>query len=213
MTALTVIAPAGDVIEAVDAHSVLYAVGLSDVAHAPAADVAQAMERLQELKAIVSEAEGLGSDRLVALCDLEAKWTLHEGGYTIKSSSPTAGTVTYDLHALRGVLAALVASEVISQAGANGALERVEATASVPYAVLRTISLALGIQADQFDHEMAAQWVENLLLAEPEPSYKVKLAGVNALLKVPAAREAVEACQVVSDPGRRRAKVTRERAA
>ena len=210
MTGLTLFHPdGGEVIEAVDAATLLYAAGVADVRQAGTDELAEVTEKLGDLKALANEADGVVSDELVRRLDMGGKWTLHEGDYTIKSSSPTAGTVSYDVDELGGVLANLVADEVISEAGANGALECIEATASVPYALLRTISLALDGQADQFDHEMAAQWVENLLNAEPEPSYKVKLAGVNALLKVPAAREAVEACQVVSEPGRRRAKVTR----
>jgi hypothetical protein len=56
---------------------------------------------------------------------------------------------------------------------------------------------------------MAAQWVENLLAGEPEPTYKVKAAGVKALCKLPAAQAAIEACQVPVEPPRRRATVKR----
>ena len=209
MTGLALFHPDGEVIEAVHADALLYAAGIPNIHDADGQQLAEVTQKLRDFKSIVDEATGTLSDELVARLDSGAKWTLHLDGYTVTASSPTAGTVSYDVDELGGVLANLLAEEVISEAGANGALERVEATASVPYALLRTISLALDGQADQFDHEMAAQWVENLLNAEPEPSYKVKLAGVKNLLKVPAAREAVEACQVVSDPGRRRAKVTR----
>jgi len=209
MTALTLMDPAGEIVEAIDAYAVLHAAGIPDIRDATAAELAPTMERLRELRGIVAEAEGLGSDRLVALLDANAKWTLHEGEYTIKSASPEAGCTSYDVDRLRHALADLVVAEVISADGANAAVETVQPTVAVPYALLRAVALALDGEAGQFEHEMSAQWVENLLADEPEPTYKLKPAGVKNLLKLPQAREAIEACAVVSEPGRRRAKVTR----
>lgn len=48
-------------------------------------------------------------------------------------------------------------------------------------------------------------------LVTPEPYRKQKAAGIKALLKVPAARDAVEACRVEVEPPRRTAKVKRVR--
>lgn len=56
---------------------------------------------------------------------------------------------------------------------------------------------------DSEAREATEEWVK------PEPYYKVKLAGVKALLKLPAAREAIEACRVETTPAPRKAKVSR----
>jgi hypothetical protein len=209
-TSLTLLDPAGELVQAVDAHSVLYAAGVPDVRYAMACDLAPVMEKLTELKAIVSEAHGLASDRLVALCDQDGCWTRHEGEYTIRTSSPTAGTTGYDVDRLRAVLADLVADDVISAAGANNAVETLHPTASVPYSVLRGLLAVIDGTADEPAVIEAHHHISDLLLDEPEPTYKLKAAGVNALLKLGGeAAEAIAACQVAVEPGRRRAKVTR----
>jgi len=208
MTALTLISE-GEIVEAVSADTLLYAAGIGDVRQADTSELAAVTEKLADLKDLTFEASGIVSDELVRRLDMGGKWTLHEGEYTIKSASPEAGCTSYDVDRLRHALADLVVAEVISADGANAAVETVQPTVAVPYALLRAVALALDGEAGQFEHEMSAQWVENLLADEPEPTYKLKPAGVKNLLKLPQAREAIEACAVVSEPGRRRAKVTR----
>lgn len=209
MSTLTLIHD-GELVPAVDAGSLLAAAGIQSVRDAEIIDLAEFTDKADELRRITDEAKGAVSDEMVRRLDMAGRWTTYIGPYTIKSSSPTAGTVAYDVEKLRGVLADLVAGGVISAAGANGAVECVQPTAAVPYALLRAVLCALDGEAEQFDHEMAAQWVANLLDAEPEPTYKLRQAGVNALLKLGGeAAEAIKGCAIATDPGRRRAKVTR----
>jgi hypothetical protein len=208
MTALTLVTH-GEVVEAVDAHTLLYAAGVPTLHDAPMEQLAEVKEKLSALKSITAEADGLLDGEIVHRQDLDCRWTTHVGPYTVKSSSPVAGTVSYDVERLRAVLAELVTDGVISAAGAMGAVETIEPTAAVPYGLLRAVLRALDGEASQFDQEMAAQWVENLLAGEPEPTYKVKAAGVKALCKLPAARAAIEACQVPVEPPRRKATVKR----
>lgn len=208
MTSLTLFTE-GEVVEAVDASTLLYAAGVARVGDAATVELAQVTEKLTELRALAGEATGIASDELVRRMDRDGKWTVHEDGYTIKSASPAAGTVSYDLDKLRAALADLVAAGVVSAAGANAAVETVQPKVAVSYGLLRSIKRALADTDDQDAVLAAFDNVRLLLLSEPEPGYKLHAAGVNALLKLPAAREAIESCQVVTDPGRRKAKVTR----
>jgi hypothetical protein len=57
------------------------------------------------LTSLAKEAKGIVSDELVRRMDRVGKWTLHEGGLTIKSSSPAAGTEKYDDERLADALA------------------------------------------------------------------------------------------------------------
>lgn len=119
-------------------------------------------------------------------------------------------TCSYDVEKLRGVLADLVAAGVISAAGANGAVECVQPTAAVPYGLLRTLREVIQGEADMHDRWEVAHALDDLLADEPEPAYKLKQAGVNALLKLGGeAAEAIKSCAITTAPARRKAKVTR----
>jgi hypothetical protein len=65
--------------------------------------------------------------------DRVGKWTLREGGLTIKSSSPAAGTEKYDDERLADALAALVEDDVIDAEAARAAIEWVEPPPPEPY--------------------------------------------------------------------------------
>jgi hypothetical protein len=208
MTALTLVTH-GEVVEAVDAHTLLYAAGVPTLHDAPMEQLAEVKEKLSALKSITAEADGLLDGEIVHRQDLDCRWTTHVGPYTVKSSSPVAGTVSYDVERLRAVLAELVTDGVISAAGAMGAVETIEPTAAVPYSLLRGLAASLEGNCDIGEEVELLDRVSDLLAGEPEPTYKVKAAGVKALLKLPAARAAIEACQVPVEPPRRRATVKR----
>jgi hypothetical protein len=72
---------------------------------------------------------------------------------------------------------------------------------------------ALGklLDAEVIDVDGAYSAIERVAPPPPQPYWKVKQAGVKALLKLPAAREAIEACRVPVDPPVRKAKVQRVR--
>ncbi len=209
MTSLALFHPDGEVIEAVDAATLLYAAGIPCVQDADLEQLADVTDKLRELKALAAEATGVLGDAIVHKLDAGARWTVHLDGYTVTAPSPTAGTVTWDVEALRAALDGLIEAGVISPAAGFAAVARIEPMASVSYGFLRDVLAALEGEGDQPDVEGVCGLVMDLLAFEPEPSLKLRPQGVAALLKVLGAREAVEACQVTVDPGRRRAKVTR----
>jgi hypothetical protein len=208
MTALTLVTH-GEVVEAVDAHTLLYAAGVPTLHDAPMEQLAEVKEKLSALKSITAEADGILDVEIVHRQDLDCRWTTHVGPYTVKSSSPVAGAVSFDVERLRAVLADLVTDGVISAAGAMGAVETIEPTASVPYGLLRDLLRAIGGHEDAPGKWELCERLSDLLAGEPEPTYKVKAAGVKALCKLPAARAAIEACQVPVEPPRRKATVKR----
>ena len=198
MSGLALFHPDGEVVEAVDAISLLYAAGVPNVRDADTETLAATDEKLTELKRIADEAALLVSDENVRRLDLAASWTYHVGPYTIKSSSPAAGSVAYDLDDLRVALADLVTRGLISADGANGAVETIQPTAAVPYALLRALRAGLDCELDPPNYDRLVRLLDDLL------------AGVTRLLKLGGeVAEAITACQVAVQPARRKAKVTR----
>lgn len=203
----------GELIHAVTAIDLLVAAGIDDLGDAHTGELATFTDNARELKAIASEAQGIVSDELVRRMDMNGSWTLRQDGYEIKAASPAAGTVAYDVARLRLALAELVTDGIITSAAANAALEVKRPTAPVPYDLLRrTLGLLEDLASDKMN---AALWNDvlgdlgALLLAEPEPTYTVRLAGINALLKLPAAGALIEPCRLTVDPPRRVARVKR----
>lgn len=209
MTSLALFHPDGEVIDVIDANSLLYAAGIPCVQDADLEQLADVTEKLRELKALTDEATGVLSDELVARLDSAASWTARVGEYKVTAPSPTAGTCAYNVEALRAALDGLIDANVISPAAGFAAVARVEPTVSVSYGFLRDVLAVYSGKCDESLERSVRDEVQELLAGEPEPSLKLRPQGVAALLKVPGAREAVEACQVTVDPGRRRAKVTR----
>lgn len=192
--------------EVIDARTVLAAAGIHDLSEASVGELAAFIYNSTHVYSIVSEAKGEASDEIVGRLDTEASWTRRVGEWEIKAPSPAAGSVSYDVDLLREALEVLVHARVISREAAWNALEPIRPTIEVSYRLLRDIIRALD------GHETADcvfSDIEQLLLGEPEPTYKLRLAGVKALLKIPAARERIEHCQVAVTPPRRVAKVTR----
>lgn len=192
--------------EVLDARAVLASAGIESLNEADTSELAAFVYSVSQFFSIASEAKGQASDELVARLDAEASWTHRIDDWEIKAPSPAAGSLTYDVDLLREALEELVTLRVISREAAWNALEPVRPTIEVSYRLLRDVIRALdGYElADDIFNEIA-----QLLLGEPEPTYKLRLAGVKALLKIPAARTVIEPCQIDVTPPRRVAKVTR----
>lgn len=169
MRALSLVTDAGEVVDAVDAGTLLMAAGIGDVDIATNDDLARFVDRATDLRHIATEAQSIASDELVRRMDHDGRWTLRTPTHEVKAPSPEAGTVAYDLKKLIDALDALVGQDAISKEAAHAAVE----------------------------------------LVCPEPFYRQKAAGINALLKIPAAQEAIKACRVPAVPPRRQAKVRR----
>lgn len=195
----------GELVDTVDARSLLAAAGIAAVQLASNEQLATFMADTDELRRVASEAKGQVGDELIARMDRNGKWTLRAGGFEVKSASPEAGTVVYDIDRLCRALADLAASGAISYEGQAAAIEVVHPTVAVSYPFLHDVLRALDGSQDQVVYEE----IRRLLLGESEPTRKVKTAGVKALLKVPAAREAIESCQITAEPPRRTARVRR----
>lgn len=206
MTSLSLVDSFTGEVYDVDAPTLIQSANLFPLAEADTTALAQFIDSATELRRVASEAAGQVSDELVARMDANARWTMRLDRWEIKAPSPAAGTVSYDIDLLREALDTLVTVGTITRAGAWAALEPVRATVEVSYRLLRDALRALdGYEtADCVFGEL-----EEILLGEPEPTYRLKLAGVNALLKIPAARESIEACQIATEPPRRVARVKR----
>lgn len=204
-----VLSPSGEVIRLITAEHLLQAAGIDDPRRASTAELAAFSDSADHLTGIAREAKGIVSDELVRTLDRSGSWTRRVDGFVIKAPSPEAGTTAYDTDTLREVLAALVATDVIDQEGADAALEPVPGTVAFTLEELMRILTALDGEADQPVHESAQDLVAHALSMVPATTYRQKHAGIKALLKVPAAREAIEACRVEVEPPKRKATVTR----
>lgn len=213
--AVSLLTPAGEVIEAVDARTVLRAAGIDDIETAETVNLAAFDGRARELESIVKEARGLANARLVADLDAEARWTVRVGAYLIKAPSPKAGTVAYDPGALYAALLGLVVGGHMTQAAMDGAVRDARPVAQVPWELLRDVVEAIWYWngLDHPDYIRITGALQRILDGEPtEPRWTVVLGGVDRLLKLggPVA-EVIEGCRVEVEPPRRVAKVTRER--
>lgn len=202
----------GEIIVPHDCNAVLAGAGIIDVRLAEMNQLAGFIESVRLFKSIATEAAGEAGDELIRRMDRDGKWTWRDDHYEAKAPSPEAGTTVYDTAMLHEALTTLVAVDVISVDGARAALEPIYPTASVPYDLLRWIMGLLNDLAgsDKIDARLwddVVSEVERLLLAEPDVTYKQHAAGIKALLKIPAAREPIEACRELVDRPRRTAKV------
>lgn len=195
----------GELVDTVDARSLLAAAGIAAVQLASNEQLATFMADADELRRVASEAKGQVGNELIARMDRNGKWTLRAGGFEVKGAAPEAGTIAYDIDRLCRALADLVASGAISYEGQAAAIEVVHPTVAVSYPFLRDVLCALDGSQDQVVYEE----IRRLLLGESEPTRRIKAAGVKALLKVPAARAAIESCQITAEPPRRTARIRR----
>ncbi len=212
MTALQLIDSAGEVLALVDSTRLLAAAGIHDVRDTEVVELAEFTENAAELKRIADEAQGIVSDELVRRLDMNGRWTLRDGGFEIRAASPEAGTVGYDHEPLVAAVTALVADGVISQTAADAAVAPVKPPAEVPWPLLYRAVEALCGGLDMHEEDALARAFESILDGEPATTYRQRHAGIQALLKIPAAREAVAACQVKVAAPRRKATVKRKAA-
>ncbi len=206
MTDLQIMEPSGE-LKAIDAGSLLAAAGILAVDEAATVDLAEFDANVAHLKRIADEARATVGDELVRRLDRRGSWTVREHGYEIKSSSPEAGTTGFDSGLLHDALARLVDDGVIEREAASRALEVVEPSVLVPCSLLRDLRDALDGEHDMDHEDRLRLTLGELLRDEPEPRLVQHRAGINALLKVPAARVAVQACEISLTPPRRKATV------
>jgi hypothetical protein len=100
---------------------------------------------------------------------------------------------------------------VISQDAADAALQPLTPDAPVSYDLLAQVRAALANELMAAAEELLLLAVDRLLAQRPKPRYQQRPAGIKALLKNPAMKAAIEACQVKVTPPARRAKVTQVR--
>lgn len=199
----------GELVQMVSAERLLAAAGVHDPLTADTVDLAQFDENARELKRIADEARGITSNELVRRLDRDGKWTLRTGSYEIRSASPEAGTTAYDTEKLRAALTSLVLNDVISVEGSEAALEPLTQIAPVSYQLLEQIRDGLLGNLDEPDERDVKEAVASLLRDRPGPAFRQKPAGIKALLKVPAARDAIAECRIAVEPPQRKATVKR----
>jgi hypothetical protein len=210
--------PAGEVIQAITADDVVRAAGL-ELHVADKIDLATFMDGCAHLEAIAKEAREDAGQEMIRRLDRDGAWTYREGGLEVKAPSPAAGTTRYDTDALREALEQLVAEDVISGDAARNALEPIWPTAQIDQPTLKVLALTLGgidndgrpldPDTDQAMRRMALETVEAAIEQLAEVTYKQKPAGIKALLKIPAAAAAVDACKVEVAPPARKATIRR----
>lgn len=200
----------GEVAEPADAQSLLRSAGLDDLRLAQMDELAEFVDLTRELQSIAAEARNIASGELVRRLDHEGRWTWRDEHYEVRAPSPEAGTVSYDLDRLRDALSQLVAADVVSRDAARSAVAQHEHSVAVSYDFLRRLRRILGASTiegdvDRVDYDIVEGEVDELLRDEPQPRYFVRPTGVRNLLKIPAAREAIESCRVRTATRRPRA--------
>lgn len=129
----TLLSTHGEPVELVTAGHLLHAAGIENVQDADLEQLAAFTLDADHLAGLSREAKTIVSDELVQRMDKRGKWTVREGDYTLKSSSPTAGTEKYDNETLAASLARLVEEDLIDQEAAEAAIEWVQPPPPAPY--------------------------------------------------------------------------------
>ena len=211
-TALTLITPHGEALEAIDAATVLHAAGLSDLAAATLTDCAEFDARARLMEQITREARGIANGEIVRRLDADARWTVREGDFKFVAPSPNAGTTGYDADALAVVLARLVSDGVVSQAAMDAAVRDTSPGPVVSWELLSR--MREGLEGGYTDPPEVVELVEiadELLATRKAPRWLVTRGGVDRLVKVGGVvAAAVEACRVELPAPARTAKITRE---
>lgn len=128
-----VLSPDGEIVQVITADDFLRAGGIIDVRAADVVDLAGFTSNADHFAGVLKEAKGIASDELVRRMDRAGKWTRHEGGFTIKTSSPAAGTEKYDSEKLVDALDALVKADLIDREAADAAVTWVHPPRPEPY--------------------------------------------------------------------------------
>lgn len=120
---MRIVSPGGEVIRAFTAEDLLAAAGITDVTAAEDVELASSMDGADHLLSIAREAKERVGEEFVRRMDRDGSWTRHVDDWVLKSSSPDAGSVSYDNAALAAALDELVAAEVISAKAREAAIE------------------------------------------------------------------------------------------
>lgn len=208
----TMLSGTGEVVRLVTAEHLLEVGGVLDLDSADMVALAEFTDNADHLAAIAREAKGTVSDELVRRLDKRGLWTVHEAGFTIKSSSPEAGTVKYETEPLRVALAGFVEADEIDQEAADAALAPNLGSVGVTAEDIAALRAGFADDASAEDGDYARDLLDWLQDRLPDTTYTQKPAGIKALLKRGGqVKAAIEACRVDVDPPTRAAKVTRKR--
>ncbi len=200
----------GEVVQVVDAGTLLRAAGITDPAASEPEELAAFDENAKTLKGIADEARGIVSDELVRRRDLEVGGTLAAGPYKIVVASKAAGSTRYDTNLTVDALGLLVADGLISAKASAEACPDVTPAAAVPWGLLSEIGRALDGELDMDAENLLRVELDALLDRRPDPVYRPVASKLDALCKVGGrVAEALAACKVDVEPPRRVAKITR----
>ncbi len=214
MTALQVIDPHGEVVEAVTAERLLAAFGVVALEDAGTPSLVTARDGLSLLRSIAGEADEMVNRTLVDHCDRDMAWGTSalelDDGSKVSTDPPTAGTERYDDDKLDVLLDALMDEDTITRAARCRVRVPLRGAVAVDAHFLRGILVALGGELDQPAQEALADRARDLLRAIPQTTYKTALNGVAALRKLsPEIASRVDACRLEPLKPNRKAKVKR----
>lgn len=161
----------------------------------PPERLAAAADAIAEMRSELNEVEAALKIELVNRLDRTGKWTQRwrqgDVEYEVKAPSPDAGTTSYDTAQLRDRLRAHIQEADIDPDAADAALEQT---------IVVTFRLSLHEDANPeklADTIRGAQSIEiagtPVLVADAQASTKARVAGMNALAKIPACKDTVEA--------------------
>lgn len=173
---------------------------------------ATAVEVVEEQVGYLATVAGAIESELLRRLDKAGSWTKRVGDpesgvqYEIKAPSPTAGTVSYDLQALRSGLVELLEQDEIDEEAAAAALVR---TISIVAQVPTGTDLGLLVEKVSGVTEIAGIRVRD---PKVEKSEKVAKAGIQRLEKMGGdAAALVEKAKTVLPAGFRRVKIATKR--
>ncbi len=212
MTALKVMSPHGELVEAVTADRLLAAFGIPDLAEADTPSLVTARDGLSLLRSIAGEADEAVNGALVDACDRRLAWgtsAIELGdGSKLSTDPPTAGTERFDDDKLDSLLADLAAEGVITDAARRRVRVPTHGTVAVGADFLHGVHTGLRGGLDQPTEEALREQVRALLREIPKTTYKTSLNGVAALRKLsPEIAERVDACRLEPLKPKRKAKV------
>lgn len=162
-----------------------------DLASASDAAIVDYLEAVQIAADQLTGFKAQASTELVTRLDKSGEWTrrvdVRGTTFEIKAASPTAGTENYNEEQVIEAVSRLVADGVIDQSAAG-----------------KTVRHIVTVQFTTGDPEVAdeieGEAKKDIRYPSVEREKKVAKTGINALLKIPAAKEAIEACKVTSEP-------------
>lgn len=149
------------------------------------------VEACEDAANFAKELKSRASTEFVERLDRSGEWTrrvkIGNDTYEIKAPSPTAGTESFDDEAVIAAVHQLVEQNVIDESAAGK---------TVRHAV--TVTFVTGSEKEAAEIESEAK--RDHRYPNVERSKTIAKTGINALLKIPGARESIEACKRVSEP-------------